>query len=862
MSLPELIAFPRRFTALSLRVFRFETGNRSIWISRFALLAVLLVATTMLPSPAQAQATFNWAQRTLVSGIRFPAGVALDTQGDLYVADPVFANTVDEVLAVDGAIPASPVIRSLGSGFSDPFSLTVDGSGNVYVADANHSAVKEILAVGGSIPSSPTIVTLGSGFSAPYDVAVDSNGDVFVADGTETTIKEILAVNGVIPASPTIVTLGGGFDFPAGVAVDRSGNVFVVDNNHGAIKEIPASCIASANNATCVLTLATGFAYPQNVAVDASGNVYVGGGDSSTVNEILAVGGSIPPSPTIKVLGSGFNVPWGVAVDGQGNVFIGDTGLEEVFEISLENVDFGQEPIGSTSAVETFNFAIDAGTTVGSIGVLTQGAAGLDFANASGSTCTATTYAVTTNCAVNVTFTPRFSGTRDGAVVIYDDTGNAISTVYLQGTGVGPQVIYSPALISTPVSGIGSGSDPVGVAVDGSGNLYDANLSNAVKKIPLGCTSASCVTTLGGGFRSPSGVAVDGGGNVYVADQGNNAVKEIPPGCASASCVTALGGGFSGPMSVAVDGSGNVYVADFDNNAVKEMPPGCASTSCVTTLGGGFSYPRGVAVDGSGNVYVGDTQNGAVKEMPPGCASTNCVTTLGEGFDFPAGVAVDGSRNVYVVDYSNSGLYEIGRATPPSLTFPSTDVNATSATQTVTIANAGNAPLNFTGLSYPADFPEAAGDANPCASSTILNENAVCDLPIDFTPQNGGSLSESVTLTDNALNVAGAQQMITVSGTGIGKGRQTITFPAIAEPVYVGGTVTLAATASSGLAVSYVSVYPAQGVCSITNSGGVWSVNLLAVGSCSVEALQWGNEDYTPAKAFQNFYVHSNGADH
>ena len=57
-------------------------------------------------------------------------------------------------------------------------------------------------------------------------------------------------------------------------------------------------------------------------------------------------------------------------------------------------------------------------------------------------------------------------------------------------------------------------------------------------------------------------MAVDASGNVYVADYGNNAVKEMPAGCATSSCVTVLAGGFSYPRGVAVDGSGNVYVAD------------------------------------------------------------------------------------------------------------------------------------------------------------------------------------------------------------------------------------------------------------------------------------------------------------
>ena len=105
---------------------------------------------------------------------------------------------------------------------------------------------------------------------------------------------------------------------------------------------------------------------------------------------------------------------------------------------------------------------------------------------------------------------------------------------------------------------------------------------------------------------------MDGSGNVYVADGGNNAVKEMPAGCTSSSCVTTLGGGFNEPSGVAVDASGNIYVADGYNNTVKRMPAACASSSCVSTLDSSIDGPYAVAVDASGNVYVtnGDTNSG------------------------------------------------------------------------------------------------------------------------------------------------------------------------------------------------------------------------------------------------------------
>ncbi len=472
--------------------------------------------------------------------------------------------------------------------------------------------------------------------------------------------------------------------------------------------------------------------------------------------------------------------------------------------------DFRSISVGTTSAVQTLNFSIPASTTVGSIGVLTQGAPNLDFIDAGSDTCTATTYASTTNCTVNVQFAPKYAGLRMGAVVFKDGSGNVLSTTYISGIGTGPQIAFEPATIttlcgfnnpsgaavdasgnvyvadsynnavkempsgcasSTCVSTLGTGfSDPLGVAVDASGNVYVGDSgNNAVKEMPPGCASSSCVTTLGGGFSAPAGVAVGGSGDVYVADYGSNAVKEMPAGCASSSCVTTLGGSFDAPYGVAVDGGGNVYVADEGYDLVKETPPGCASSSCVTALGSGFYFPTGVSVDGAGNVYVADYGNHAVKEMPPGCNSSSCVTPLGSGSKSPAGVAVDGGGNVYVADTTQTTLKKLNAATPPTLTFPTAtavgSTDTTDGTLTAQVFNIGNMPLVFSGFTYPTDFVEAS-DTNPCTSTTSLSAGQECDVPVEFAPLAPGSpLSENVTLTNNNLNGTNVQQSVPLSGT-------------------------------------------------------------------------------------------------
>jgi len=83
-------------------------------------------------------------------------------------------------------------------------------------------------------------------------------------------------------------------------------------------------------------------------------------------------------------------------------------------------------------------FTLNTAETVGSIAVLTQGAPGLDFANAGTGTCTVgQNYSAGATCTVNIAFAPRFAGTRYGAAVLYDNTGSVIETGYVTGNGSG-----------------------------------------------------------------------------------------------------------------------------------------------------------------------------------------------------------------------------------------------------------------------------------------------------------------------------------------------------------------------------------------------------------------------------------------
>ena len=232
-------------------------------------------------------------------------------------------------------------------------------------------------------------------------------------------------------------------------------------------------------------------------------------------------------------------------------------------------------------------------------------------------------------------------------------------------------------------------NQPYGVAVDASGNVYVADMSNnLIREI-----SGGVVSTLAGSagvsgstngtgtaasFYLPHAVAVDSSGNVYVADTFNNLIREITPG-GVVSTFAGTSPTFYNPYGVAVDTAGNVYVGDSGNNLIRKITSG----GVVTTLAGSgsigsvngtgtaatFTFPTGVAVDTSGNVYVSDEGNNKVREITAGgvvstlAGSGSSGSTNGPAssasFFILYGIAVDASGYVYVADSANSLIREI-----------------------------------------------------------------------------------------------------------------------------------------------------------------------------------------------------------
>ena len=171
--------------------------------------------------------------------------------------------------------------------------------------------------------------------------------------------------------------------------------------------------------------------------------------------------------------------------------------------------------------------------------------------------------------------------------------------------------------LACPLSGTVTVSDPEGIALDGSGNIYVAD--DALNTVDVFNSNGTTLTQVGGGSLAwPVGVAVDGNGLIYVTDMQSNEVNIFNLQGSSAATWSGTGAGngtFDSPAGIAANAASTlVYVADSGNNMIDEFnTEGKFLYQWGGWNQGTFSNPWGVAVDRQGWVYVADTGNSQVE---------------------------------------------------------------------------------------------------------------------------------------------------------------------------------------------------------------------------------------------------------
>jgi len=164
------------------------------------------------------------------------------------------------------------------------------------------------------------------------------------------------------------------------------------------------------------------------------------------------------------------------------------------------------------------------------------------------------------------------------------------------------------------------------------------------------------------GFVRPAGLAVDGDGRLYVADVGGAKVEVFDAEGHFLFAITGgdiLDGGFNRPLAVSVDAKGRIFVNDSMNFRVQVFDSQGTYLSSVGEVGdmpGTFARPRGVATDASARLYVSDAAFDNVQVFSPDGDIDfhfGSIGALPGLFSMPSGLFLDGANRLYVVDSYN-----------------------------------------------------------------------------------------------------------------------------------------------------------------------------------------------------------------
>jgi RHS repeat-associated protein len=294
-----------------------------------------------------------------------------------------------------------------------PFGVAVDSAGNLYIADTYNNRIREVSAATGEITTvagNGKLGDSGDNFAAtsaelyyPEGVALDSNLNLYIADTYNFRIRKVSAATGVI----TTVAGGGsgcpmqtdpmGDGCPAtsaslfyanGVAVDSDGNLYIADGDDRRIRKVSAATgiittVAGGGSGCAGQTDSVGdgcpatsaeLSTPTGVALDSNLNLYIADPGYYRIREVSAASGIIT---TVAGNGTGgysgdggpatsaeLNLPSGVAVDSNGNLYIADRSHDRIRKVSVTTPDPLSKSLGASGCP-----TCGAPNTVGQVGV-------------------------------------------------------------------------------------------------------------------------------------------------------------------------------------------------------------------------------------------------------------------------------------------------------------------------------------------------------------------------------------------------------------------------------------------------------------------------------------------------------------
>jgi len=416
-----------------------------------------------------------------------PAGVTLDSSGNLYIADE-YNNRIRKVSSgIISTFAGNGVQGYSGDGrpateeeLNDPYDVVTDSAGSVYIAD--RARVRKVVASGiistyagngqdgyegDGVPATKTSV-------GPRGLAIDAAGDVLIADEDNSRIRLVdgLGIIHTIAGNGTVGFFGqdvpattAEFYFTADICLDSSGNIYVADFHNGLVRKVNALAVLAPSLASVTFGMQAihTTSEPVSLTLTSAGPVMISSitasanfhetddcpgslpiGSSCTVQITFAPTTAGVLKGTLSINYNGFLGPTeSIALKGTGTNY-------EVF--GRTSITFPNQVVNTTSANTKVTFKY-TGTGTLTLNSLTPTA---NFAvNTTGITSGACNLSGTTSlaqygsCAFNVAFSPTSVGAINGNVTASfsgDPGGN--TSVQLPLTGTATEVTFSPTALA------------------------------------------------------------------------------------------------------------------------------------------------------------------------------------------------------------------------------------------------------------------------------------------------------------------------------------------------------------------------------------------------------------------------------
>ena len=545
-------------------------------------------------------------------GLRDAGDVAIDTSGNVYVTRN---DNTSHIVKLDSAGNMVSSFGPYGTGnaeFKGARGIAVDSSNSIYVIEGTYNKVKKFNSDGTFVLEWDGSAGAGGQLSNPADLAVDSSGNILVVDTNNNRIQKFNS-SGVYQSDFGSNGTGDGqFSYPSDLTVDSSGNIYVADTDNHRIQKFNSSGVYQSQFGSN----GTGdgqFSYPRGITIDSADNIYVA--DTSN-NRIQKFNSSHV-----------FQTEWGSSASSYGSGPGEMSGPRGITHDSSNNIYVADQ---YNNRVQKFTSAGSLITQFGTSGLSSYG--GYEDSYGNGGSGNNVRFYSPAGTAID----------NDGNTYVSDQGNNRIMKFNSSGNFVSQIASSSVGSYGEPSNGSNNGEfdRPAGMVTDASNNLYVADFGN--NRIQKFNSSGAHQLSFGGNgpygggsgdgqLMNPMDVALDGTGNIYVADLMNDRLQKFDSGgnylTKTSSAVSSLGGVVSvesfgdiqmlggvdaseagGPVSVAVGPDGNVWALTYG-----KLLKYSTNLEPIQNwdISNSFTYMSlGVRVDKHNNVYVGQFNDG------------------------------------------------------------------------------------------------------------------------------------------------------------------------------------------------------------------------------------------------------------